>query len=116
MSGLTLKVDNRKVVLAAVHKACGQGLDDATEFLLEEANRTVPIEEKILMGSGVATVDPVGLKGAVSYDTPYAIVQHEKTHLRHDQGRRAKWLELTFKENGQRVRDYLADRLRAVAR
>src|SRR3546814_6588653 len=37
-----------------------------------------------------ASVDPQALKGAVSYDTHYAVKQHEDQTLRHDEGRRAK--------------------------
>ncbi len=99
-------------VLAPLRQQAVVALTDAGEFLLEEANRTVPIEEGTLAGSGNVHVDRDALVATVSYDTPYAIRQHEDTRLRHDSGRRAKWLEHTFREQSNRVLDYIADRMR----
>lgn len=112
--GLRFSIDRRALAAAAVRKAAAEGLGDATEMLLEEANRTVPIEEATLMRSGVASVDDMKLRGAVSYDTPYAVRQHEDLRLRHDQGRRAKWLESTFKERGRSALGVVAAKIRAV--
>ncbi len=87
-----------------------RALDDAGEFLLEEANRTAPIEEGTLIGSGA--VSRTGdLVVAVSYDTPYAVRQHEDTRLRHDPGRRARWLAHTFREQSPRLGAFLAARM-----
>jgi hypothetical protein len=68
-----------------------KGLDLATEHLLGEARDEVPIEEGTLGRSGKTSRD--GLTGAVSFNTPYAVVQHEDMTLTHDPGRRAKYLE-----------------------
>ena len=40
-----------------------------------------------------------GKQGAVSYDTPYAIRQHEELGYRHAEGRIAKYLEIPFQQN-----------------
>lgn len=109
-------IDLRPLVAAQVHDAAGDGLFDAAEYLLEEANRTVPLEETILEGSGFADIDYDALEAAVSYDTPYAARQHEETGWAHDSGRRAKWLELTVHEQANAVRDFMADRLREALR
>ena len=46
------------------------------------------------MRSGVASPpDPGTLKAAVSFDTPYAVVQHENLTFHHPGGRQAKYLE-----------------------
>ncbi len=40
----------------------------------------------------------------VSYDTPYALVQHEELGFNHENGRKAKYLEEPFnqaKDNGE---------------
>lgn len=86
-------------------------VSDATEYLLEQANRTAPIEEGTLIGSGTAIVEVTGdrIRGVVAYDTPYAVRQHEDTRLRHDDGRRAKWLERTAQEEQARLTGFLAD-------
>ena len=109
MSEFGWRIDLRMIVSEAVRKKCEAAVGDAAEFLLEEANRTVPIEEATLTRSG--TVSQEGLNAVVSYDTPYAARQHEELDWRHDEGRRAKWLELTFKEQRDRVIKFLADKV-----
>lgn len=96
--------------LAQVRKAAERAVADAGEHLLEQANRTVPIEEGTLARSGQATAQ--GMTTVVSYDSPYAVRQHEDTRLRHDQGRRAKWLQRTFEEESAQVGEFLAERIR----
>ena len=102
-------------VLAPIRQRAVAALGDGGEYLLEEANRTAPIEEAVLIGSGSVHVDEANLVASVSYDTPYAVRQHEDTRLRHDPGRRAKWLELTFREQRPRILGWLADRMRKGA-
>lgn len=105
-----LRFDGTAVV-AGLERRARAALVDAGEFLLEEANRTAPIEEGTLIGSGAVTAAREGLVVAVSYDTPYAVRQHEDTRLRHDPGRRARWLAYTFREQAHRVVPFLADRM-----
>lgn len=100
-------------VKAAIRSRGSKGLFLATEHLLEEANRTAPIEEEILIGSGATDVDEEQLRGTVFYDTPYARRQHEELDWEHDPGRRAKWLELTAKEREPAIQDILAKALGA---
>lgn len=91
-----------------LRRDAARALTDAAEHLLEEANRTAPIEEGTLVGSGAVHVDDRALVAAVSYDTPYAVRQHEDTRLRHNRGRRAKWLEHTFREQAHQVGRHMA--------
>jgi hypothetical protein len=69
----------------------GEGLDVALEHLLGKAKEIVPLEEGTLERSGKASRE--GLLGAVSFDTPYAVRQHEEMDYRHLPGRTAKYLE-----------------------
>ena len=85
-----------------------EGLFRASEFLLAKANETVPLAEATLKDSGDTDVDESALVATVSYDTPYAAVQHESRSFTHPHGRRAKWLQLTFQEQVRPVRDILA--------
>lgn len=78
---------------ARVHAAAGRGLLKGAEHVLGESRAEVPLEEATLERSGVASVDPATLTAAVSYDTPYAVRQHENLSYRHDAGRKAKYLE-----------------------
>ena len=99
-----------------VRKAAADGMRDAAEHLLEYANRTVPIEEGTLMRSGQADVDSETLEASVSYDTPYAVVQHERLDFKHDPGRRAKWLELSLNEREEPLQRYIARKIQESLR
>lgn len=81
----------------------------AAEYLLEESNRTVPIEEGTLGRSG--GTDAQGLEATVFYDTKYARRQHEETRYAHDPGRRAKWLELTLREQTKKITAFIGRQL-----
>jgi hypothetical protein len=70
-----------------------RGLKKAAEHLLTEARKEVPLEHGTLERSGTASVEPESLTAAISFDTPYAVVQHEDLTLRHVNGRKAKYLE-----------------------
>jgi hypothetical protein len=64
----------------------------------------------------MVTIDRANLRAVVSYDTPYAVRQHEDTRLRHLNGRRAKWLELTGREEAPTVKKFLADEIRKATK
>ena len=100
--------------VARVTAGALKGLSDGAEFLLEEANRTVPHEEGTLQRSGQVSLDEASGQAAVSYDTPYAVAQHERTALRHDEGRRAKWLQLTATEQATKIGEHMAAAMKAA--
>lgn len=93
-----------------------RGLRIAAEHVLAESRKVVPIEEATLERSGVATVDETHLTAAVSYDTPYAIRQHEEMNYRHDAGRSAKYLERPLTEQADNVAAIIAAQLRRSLR
>jgi Minor capsid protein len=70
-----------------------RGLRLAAEHLLREARRLVPHEEGVLETSGKTHFDSESHTASVSFDTPYAVIQHEDLTFRHDTGRQAKYLE-----------------------
>lgn len=107
---------NGRFVSERVRASAVEGLRDAAEHLLEYANRTVPIEEATLMRSGQSDVDPETLEASVSYDTPYAVVQHERLDFKHDPGRRAKWLELSLNEREEPIQRYIARKIQESLR
>lgn len=99
----------------ALKAAQDGGVDALTrgsDYLLARANETVPYLEGILQASGHSSVDRTKLIGVVSYDTPYAVKQHEDVTLRHTGRRRALWLRLTMQE---RVHDILELMARALS-
>lgn len=84
------------------------GLLDAAEFLLEESRKIVPIEEGTLERSGAATLDRQAEEAAVSFDTQYAVPQHEHLDWEHDPGRQAKYLEQPYSEHQDTMLDIIA--------
>lgn len=74
-------------------RARRRALIKALEHLLGASRQLVPHEEGHLERSGRVTVLVEGLLGAVVYDQPYAVVQHERLDYQHDPGRQAKYLE-----------------------
>ncbi|WP_242908672.1 minor capsid protein [Actinomadura terrae] len=89
-----------------------RGLALAAEHLLQVSRTYVPLEEGTLERSGVASVDPSTLEAAVSYDTPYAVRQHEDLDLQHDDGRKAKYLEDAMTEESDVMAELVAAELR----
>ncbi|MEV7413566.1 hypothetical protein AB0O04_37830 [Streptomyces althioticus] len=92
---------NGRAATRATQAGAARGVRLALEHLLEVSRQRVPIEEGTLERSGTVTVDEAAPEGAVSYDTPYAVRQHEDMTLDHDDGRTAKYLEGPLhEENG----------------
>lgn len=102
-----------RTILDRLRDGAAAGLHDAAEHVLGESNRRVPLEEGTLERSGRTSVDPGRLEAAVSYDTPYAVVQHEDLTFHHDQGREAKYLEKTMAAEVDQIRKIIAARIRA---
>lgn len=92
------------------------GLEAGMEHVLQEARVLVPNEEGDLEQSGVASVDPSSLTGAVSFDTPYAVRQHEELSWRHSDGGTAKYLERPMNSNRDVVLDLVAAQVRRALR
>jgi hypothetical protein len=76
----------------------------------------VPIEEATLERSGVVSVDESSMTSAVSYDTPYAVRQHEELSYRHDPGRTAKYLEGPLREEKDTILAIIAAQVRRALR
>lgn len=83
---------NGDEVLDCVQRGTIRGLRNGADHLLTESNRDVPLREGILQDSGRAEVDETALTASVSYDTPYAEVQHEREDFNHPNGRKDHYL------------------------
>jgi len=105
-----LKVN--KGIAPAMRKGAVRGLSLAAEHVLGESNKTAPIEEATLIRSGAPSVDPDNLQAAISYDTPYAVKQHEDLGLQHDPGREAKFLENALNSEAGAVREIIVRSIR----
>lgn len=70
-----------------------KGLLLGGHHLLQVSRKLVPHEEGTLENTGKVSSDPASHTVAVSYDTVYAVRQHEELDYAHDDGRQAKYLE-----------------------
>ncbi|WP_030149414.1 HK97 gp10 family phage protein [Mycetocola saprophilus] len=87
-------------VIAAIQAASVVGLNRAGERLKAVAVSNAPIEDGPLRQSGAVTPASDGdLEVTVSFNTPYAVRQHEELGWSHPRGGRAKYLEGPLKEN-----------------
>ncbi|MFE0877315.1 hypothetical protein ACFW4X_21070 [Streptomyces smyrnaeus] len=107
---------NGDAALRGTRAGAIRGLRLGAEHVLAESRKRVPIEEGTLERSGVATVDEQQLTAAVSYDTVYAVRQHEELTWRHDAGRTAKYLEGPMTEEADTVAQIIAAQLRRSLR
>lgn len=92
--------------------AAARGVALAAEHVLGEARKRVPIEEATLERSGAVSTDPANLRAAVTFDTPYAVVQHEDMGLKHDAGREAKYLENAMNAERETVQQIIAQAIK----
>lgn len=101
------------LLAARGQKGMHAGLRIAGEMLRRDAANTVPHDVGILEGS--ARVTQQGNEVAVSYDTPYAVYQHERP-LRHPGKGRQRWLERTLNEKQQKYQNVVAKEIRKAFR
>lgn len=86
----------------------GQGYLVAGEHVLGVSNAQAPIEDGDLIRSGAVSQDGATKRTAISYDTDYAVRQHEDMALRHDSGRNAKFLEKAMNSERDKVLQIIA--------
>lgn len=114
-----VRVISRSAVIGAAIRAAGeQAIRDITNDALRQANTTVPLLEGTLMRSGAADVQVTATRitGSVSYDTPYAVKQHEDAELHHKPPRRDHWLLRTVQEQHADYTRHVVETLREATR
>ncbi|MCG7203955.1 hypothetical protein [Streptomyces arenae] len=99
-----------------MRQGAARGLLLAGEHVLQQSQQVVPLDESPLMQSGTASVDEPSLTGMVSYDTPYAVVQHERLDYRHAPGRTAKYLEGPLNQSRDDILRIIAAQVRRALR
>lgn len=103
---------NGDAAIRAARTGAVRGLQAGTQLILDEAVRIVPLDEATLQDSGRAGVDESTLEGFVTFDTPYAVVQHERMDFIHPNGRQAKYLESPWRANAGRVQQIIGAAIR----
>jgi hypothetical protein len=101
-------------VMAALRAASYDGLLLGAEHLLTVSSQLAPHEEGDLERSGEVSGDENDMTVAVSYDRPYAVVQHEDMNLLHDAGKQAKYLEDPMNDEQDTMLDLLASKPRKL--
>lgn len=92
-----LKIDrieiDRNLIRRATKDAKRKGMWSALDYLAGVSKNEVPLDQGVLKNSCAVDVADDGSQGTVSYDTPYAVRQHEEMGYQHQGGRKAKYLE-----------------------
>jgi len=99
---------------AALRRAVEREMNAIATDVLAEAKRQVPLDKGTLRRSGTKEVSWQGdrIVATVSFNTPYAAVQHEETGYRHPRGGKAKYLEDPLKAQAGRMRQRLNEAYR----
>lgn len=110
MSDAVFKRNGFKRARSVTRAGAHEGLVRGTEHVLQVSRTRNPFEEGTLERSGSASTD--NLRGAVTYDTPYAVKQHEDMTLQHKGKGQAKYLESAGNSERRTVRDIIAAQIR----
>lgn len=95
-------------------RAVERGLLRAGLFLQRESQKVVPVDTGALRNSARTRKEGGGFKTVVyvGYTQTYAIFVHEMVHLRHRTGKIAKYLEVPYRRNRQRIMQIVLDEYR----
>lgn len=86
-------------------KAALKGQKILAQNILGESQKLVPVDTGTLKRSGnIQTEDNIT---TISYNTPYALKQHEDATLNHPNGGEAKYLERPFNEKAGELESYI---------
>lgn len=109
---VSIKINiDRALIESTVKSGSKRATHMALDHLATVSKQQVPLDQGPLMNSCTVDVNSDGSEGTVSYDTPYAVVQHEATWFQHQRGRKAKYLEDPLNDSGvQREMTELAKR------
>ncbi|WP_086765337.1 minor capsid protein [Streptomyces bobili] len=107
---------NAAPAVEQMRRGAARGLLLAAEHVLQQAQEVVPLDEGPLQNSGTVSVDGSTLTAVVSYDTPYAVRQHEELDYRHAPGRTAKYLENPLNASRAEVATIIAAQIRRAMR
>lgn len=97
------KIDVRldKAKIKKITQQCTKkGTWSALDHLAAVSKEQVPLDQGPLKNSCYVDVSDDGSSGTVSYDTPYAVRQHEEMGYQHQRGRKAKYLEDPANDSG----------------
>lgn len=92
LKGGELRLD-KQVLIGAIKRGGKKATWSALDHLASVSKEQVPLDTGALKNSCTVSVNDDGSEGTISYDTPYAVEQHENLIYHHQRGRKAKYLE-----------------------
>ena len=92
LKGCELRLD-KQVLVGAIKRGGKKATWSALDHLASVSKEQVPLDTGALKNSCTVSVNDDGSEGTISYDTPYAVEQHENLIYHHQRGRKAKYLE-----------------------
>ena len=105
ISGLKEIYKNLELTQEEVIAAALKGQKVLAQNILGESQKLVPVDTGTLKRSGHISTE--GTTTTISYNTPYALKQHEDPTLNHPKGGEAKYLERPFNEKVQDIEDFI---------
>lgn len=101
-------------LLRDIEHVAPEAIKDVAFDLLGKAVNLAPIDTADLRGSGKVELETNGDKitATVSFNTPYAVRQHEDLTYNHPRGGEAKYLEKPFVANTPRYIQHIRDSVR----
>lgn len=106
ISGLKEVYKNLNITEEEIIKAALKGQKALALNILGESQKLVPVDTSTLKRSGhVSTERNIT---TISYNTPYALKQHEDASLNHPKGGEAKYLEKPFNEKVQDMENFIS--------
>lgn len=91
---------DKSLIRDTTGRCCKKGTWMACDHLASVSKAQVPLDRGPLKDSCVVDVNDDGSDATVSYDTPYAVTQHENRSYQHQRGRKAKYLEDPANDSG----------------
>lgn len=104
--------DGTAQAAAVVKAAAVKAVVEVAEDVLTESNDRIPVDEGDLRRSGEVTAFPEHVAATITYDTPYAVKQHEDPTINHPRQGEHHFLEKAVQDNADRYVAYIADRIR----
>ena len=109
---------NLKNLQGEIKQEVIKAIEDVTLDLTDKAKNLAPLDTGALRASGKGEVKQTGQKvrGEVTFDKPYALKQHEEMSYNHPRGGQAKYLELPLRQNQDRYKKYIEDKIKKKLR
>jgi len=108
----TLRASGHAAVYASGRAVARRGFREVGSEPVESPEHLEMRERRAVHEGGLGDA----VMGEVGFNTPYALVQHERLDFNHPKGGKAKYLEDNLKEQADRYQDNLADHLRGALR